>query len=126
MERYVASALYDLVDRERALKGWSWTMLEERSGVSRSTVGKWRTRAGPPQAGTVVAVADALGIDRLLALRLGGVLYTGEPEDMPPGLRKMLDALPEDEREWALARMQGIPVSEPGEDAAAGDQPADG
>lgn len=83
MARRVAQELFELVDRERALKGWTWTMLQQRSGVARSTVAKLRTTENPPQAPTVVALADALGIDRMLALHLGGVLPP-EPSGPPP------------------------------------------
>lgn len=48
--------------------------LHKRSGIARNTIDRWRTQPKPPQAGTVIAVADALGMDRTQALQLGGVM----------------------------------------------------
>jgi transcriptional regulator with XRE-family HTH domain len=82
-ERGVAFPLYERVERERVLRGWSSTQMEDKTGVARQTVGKWRTNPMTPQPGTVNAVADALGIDREEALRLAGILTSGIPEDAP-------------------------------------------
>jgi transcriptional regulator with XRE-family HTH domain len=82
MARGIAFPLYERVERERALKGWSSTRLRAESGVSRSTIAKWRTQPNPPLPGTVNAVADALGIGREEALRLAGVL-AADPDPLP-------------------------------------------
>ena len=78
----VAVRLYERVERERALKGWSWTRLQRETGVARSTFAKWQTQPQPPQPATVNAVADALGIGRAEALELAGILIedVGDPE----------------------------------------------
>lgn len=78
--RGIARELYDLVQETRALKGWTAVRLHKESGVSRSTIDKWRTQQRPPLAGKVIAVADALGIERRRALELGHVL----PPDSEP------------------------------------------
>jgi transcriptional regulator with XRE-family HTH domain len=77
--RGIAYPLYQRVERERALRGWSATRLRNETGVSRSTIAKWATQQQPPQPGTVNAVADALGIDRAEALRLAGILTAATP-----------------------------------------------
>ena len=88
----IARPLYDRVERERALKGWSSTRLHAETGVSRSTIGKWRTQKHPPLPGTVNAVADALGIPREEALRLAGILTdTAASDDRPPIVREHWD-----------------------------------
>lgn len=87
MSRHGAPARpwYDLVIETIALKGWTKAQLADRSGVSRPTVDNWRTNPKPPQARSVNAVADALGIPREHALRLAGVIAgPSEAERSPP------------------------------------------
>jgi transcriptional regulator with XRE-family HTH domain len=72
--RGIAYPLYERVERERVLRGWSSTKLHQETGVSRSTIAKWRTQQRPPQPATVFVVADRLGIDRTEALSLAGIL----------------------------------------------------
>ncbi|MGI9008128.1 MAG: helix-turn-helix domain-containing protein [Streptosporangiaceae bacterium] len=98
----MASALYELVDQRRAHQGLTWSAIHRKSGVSRSTVFRWRTAVRPPQAGTVLAVADALGIDHEQALHLGGVIVTQaerpgtrEPESHRQRVRRLQDELRE-------------------------------
>jgi transcriptional regulator with XRE-family HTH domain len=95
--RGIAYPLYQRVERERALRGWSATRLRNETGVSRSTVAKWATQQQPPQPGTVNAVADALGIDRAEALRLAGIL-TDAPAPVPAGTQLTRDDLDRMER----------------------------
>jgi transcriptional regulator with XRE-family HTH domain len=72
--RGIAYPLYQRVNRELALRGWTHVELQRKSGVARSTVAKWATGQQPPMPDRVNAVADALGIDRAEALRLAGIL----------------------------------------------------
>lgn len=81
--RGVAYPLFERVNAERAEKGWTWTRLRERSGVARSTISNWQTNQATPRPDTVNAVADALGIPRLAALKLGGVVTELIPDDAP-------------------------------------------
>lgn len=72
-----AAPLYDAVMQALASKGWTKTRLWRESGVARSTIEAWETAPRPPQAATVHAVADALGIKRSEALRLAGIIIPG-------------------------------------------------
>jgi transcriptional regulator with XRE-family HTH domain len=74
----VAFQLYQRVERERALKGISTVALSQESGVSRSAVSKWATQSHTPQPEKVNAVADVLGIPRIEALRLAGILLDSD------------------------------------------------
>jgi transcriptional regulator with XRE-family HTH domain len=76
--RGIAFALYQRVERERALRGLSSIALAESSGVARSTIAKWAIQQNTPQPEKVNAVADVLGIPREEALRLAGIL-TDQP-----------------------------------------------
>lgn len=91
----VAARLYDLIDQRRAIDGLSWTDLHRKSGVARSTMLRWRTGTGTPQAPTVIAVADALGVNRELALHLGGVIASpaAERASRKERLESELDAM---------------------------------
>ena|ERR1700733_14913195 len=75
---------YDLVVETAAVKGWSIADLSSRSGVARTTIYGWRANRGKPQAKSVNAVADALGIPRERALRLAGVIADGPGSRPPP------------------------------------------
>ena len=78
---------YNLVAETIALKGWTKAQLAERSGVSRPTIDNWRVNPRAPQARSVNAVADVLGIPRQQALRLAGVIPDGDQnEHSPPTL----------------------------------------
>lgn len=72
--RGVAFPLYQRVATERARQGWTWTRLTARAGVARSTINSWAHITTPPQPEKVNAVADLLGIPRLEALELAGIL----------------------------------------------------
>lgn len=74
LSRGVAYPLFQRVQWEMAMKGWTATRLRRDSGVARSTIAKWATQPRPPLASTVILVADALGIDRETAIRLAGIL----------------------------------------------------
>jgi len=69
-----AAPLHALVLATLAEQGRSQNWLHKRTGVSRNTIASWKTQPRPPQAGTVLTIADALGIDRGEALRLAGVM----------------------------------------------------
>jgi transcriptional regulator with XRE-family HTH domain len=83
-QRGVAYPLWERVEEERVLRGWSATQLAHKAEVARSTIHRWQTQPVPPQPGSVNAVADVLGIDRMEALQLAGILTRGpaviEPE----------------------------------------------
>jgi hypothetical protein len=51
-----ASALYERIRTEIALRGWTWRELCERTGLARSTFNSWKTQPQPPQARAVNAV----------------------------------------------------------------------
>jgi transcriptional regulator with XRE-family HTH domain len=77
--RGIAYLLYQRVNRELALRGWTHVELQRKSGVARSTISNWATGQQPPTPARVNAVADALGIDRAEALRLAGILTDAPP-----------------------------------------------
>jgi transcriptional regulator with XRE-family HTH domain len=77
-ERPPAIRFYEAVTRALAKQGLNKAQLHQRSGIARSTVDNWRTGAKVPHAASVIAVADALGIDREEALRMAG-------HDVPTG-----------------------------------------
>src|ERR1035441_3666217 len=81
MPRGIAYPLYERVKREMALQGWTATRMRRESGIARGTQAKWRTQARPPLASTVVAVADALGLDRETAR---STLAKWETQSRPP------------------------------------------
>lgn len=68
-----AKPFLDLVEATLAERGQSKTWLSQRSGVTRTTLNNWRSKPRSPQASSVIAVADTLGIDRQKALRLAGL-----------------------------------------------------
>ena len=91
-----ASAWFHLVMETTALKGWTKAELSDRSGVARSTIDGWARNPRPPQARSVVAVADTLGIDRAEAVRLAGIVTVGpahadEPERISAHLRREIE-----------------------------------
>lgn len=90
--RVPAHGLYLRVLERLALTGMTKTELRKRTGVARSTIDSWATQTTPPQARTVNKVADALGIDRVEALRLAGIL------DGAPAAEDQLTPLDEFER----------------------------
>jgi transcriptional regulator with XRE-family HTH domain len=55
---------------QRKTKLW----LHQETGIARNTINAWETQPRPPQARTVMAVADALGMDRIEALQLAGIV----------------------------------------------------
>lgn len=61
--------------------------LHKETGVARNTINAWATQPRPPQARTVIRVADALGIDHAEALRLAGlapsIAITAEKTPVP-------------------------------------------
>ncbi|MDH2424838.1 helix-turn-helix transcriptional regulator [Sphaerisporangium sp. TRM90804] len=73
-DRAPAAPFHALVLATLNEQGKSQNWLHKRTGISRNTISAWAKQPRPPQAGTVLAVADALGIDRGEALRLAGVM----------------------------------------------------
>lgn len=60
------------VERERVRRDWSQEELSRRTSVPPSTLN--RLRVNSPRTSTVNALADALGIDRIEAAQLAGLL----------------------------------------------------
>jgi hypothetical protein len=56
-----------------AEQGKSKLWLHQRSGVARDTINALAKQPRPPQAATVAAIADVLGMDRQEAARLAGL-----------------------------------------------------
>lgn len=73
-----ARRFYELVEATLNKQGKTKSWLAQRSKVNRNTINNWATQPRTPQAGNVLAVADALGIEHERALRLAG-LRTEEP-----------------------------------------------
>lgn len=108
--RVPAHGLYLRVMERLALTGMTKTELRKRTGVARSTIDSWATQATPPQARTVNKVADALGINRVEALQLAGILDdTAAPAPQLVPLdeferRVVASDLPADEQAAAIRR----------------------
>lgn len=88
-DRAPARDWYNLAAETAAVKGWSMADLSNRSGVARSTIYGWRDNSGKPQAKSVNAVADALGIPRERALRLAGIIAAPAPQAESPPEREL-------------------------------------
>ena len=84
---------YNLIVETAAVKGLSIADLASRSGVARTTVYGWRDNPGKPQAKSVNAVADALGIPRERALRAAGIIARAGPEPEPAIPKSLLRAI---------------------------------
>lgn len=80
--RGVAYPLWVRVRREIALRGWSLTLLHEKTHVARSTVNKLRSQPRAPHPSTVRALAKALGIPVGEALYLAGILTAEEAQSV--------------------------------------------
>lgn len=74
-----ARPLYDEVERIRLRNGWTRIQLAKKAGVGRNTIDNWRTQPRAPLAPTVKDVAERLGIDADLALRLAGIVGGEQP-----------------------------------------------
>jgi transcriptional regulator with XRE-family HTH domain len=106
-QRPPARPWYDLVTETIALKGWTKAQLADRAGISRPTVDNWRTNPRAPQARSVNAVADVLGISRDRALRLAGVIAEAQPEPLvDPQLADALRRYVPVEAEETIARLE--------------------
>lgn len=68
-----AAPFYARVMVELASRGKGKFWLHKNSGVARNTIDNLEKQPRPPQASTVAAVADVLGIDRKEAARLAGL-----------------------------------------------------
>lgn len=86
-----ARPLFELVEQTLARQGKTKTWLSGRANVSRATLNNWRTAPRTPQAASVLAVADVLGIDHEKALRLAGLPSSDSP---PPVEAADLSELP--------------------------------
>lgn len=77
-----AYAFWERVTNEQHKRGWTQIQLQEHSGVDRTTL--YRMKSAKPLADTVLALADALGIDRDEALELAGLLAREPSESSAP------------------------------------------
>jgi transcriptional regulator with XRE-family HTH domain len=71
----VGGPAYELwlrVERERVRRDWSQEELSRRTGIPPSTINRIRTRGA--RTSTVNTLADVLGIDRIEAAQLAGLL----------------------------------------------------
>lgn len=123
-----AQAWYRRVTEVIALRGWSKQELSDRSGVARSTIDGWQRNPRRPQAKSVNAVADVLGIDRAEALRLAGVTAPAGDGTVPDDILQAVRAeYPDDEETQqrvidAVARtLRGEPQPPPPAPASARD-----
>ncbi len=69
------------------------TDLHEKSGIARSTVNNLRTSTRPPLLRIVNALADAVGLDRVEAAQLAGLL-PAEPDASGISVRAAIAASP--------------------------------
>lgn len=121
-----ARELFDLTVQTTAVKGWSIADLASKSGVARSTIYGWRDNSGKPQAKSVNAVADALGIPRERALRLAGIIASPKPEpepEIPQSLLREIETtsgLTEEERRAVIAAIRRTLAKGRGEAEAGG------
>lgn len=105
VERGVAYPFWLRVQSERVARGWTTLELQAQSGIPRETVGRMRTGKRAPQARTVNALAETLGIDRDEAHRLAG-LVPGDPGPTPGSVREAMLTDPhynEEQRKTLLA-----------------------
>lgn len=72
-EAGAAHRLWAVIESERVRLGWTAVQMAQHIDLPRSTIDRLRKGSRPPQVGTVHAVADALGIDRIDAARLAGL-----------------------------------------------------
>ncbi len=90
-------------------RGWSQTVLSERSGIAQSTISTWLSNQGKPNVKGYVAIAKALDtpLERVLAV-------AGEVESPPPEVAEeaemvgILRKLDEEERGIVLRMMRGL------------------
>lgn len=95
-DRAPAAPLHEAVLETLRAQGKSKNWLHKHSKVARNTIDRWRVQPNPPQAATVIAVADVLGLDRSEALRLGGVIADVEVEVESSGRAVALDEVDTD------------------------------
>lgn len=94
-----ARPLWDRIQAVCAVRGWSTVRLERETGVSRTTIAKWKTQPRTPQAATVNTVARVLDIEQVEALRLAGILAPGTPEPEQTSVDDDLAALLDEARD---------------------------
>lgn len=75
----VAAAFYRRAETERARLGMTKFALAEVSGVARTTYDRLPTQERAPLPGTIIRLAEALGLDRDEALNLAGLMDQPTP-----------------------------------------------
>ena len=87
-----ARPLYDHVEGIRIRKGWTKTQLARAAKTDRGTIEKWKQQPRAPLPQTVRGVANALGMDLELALKLAGILDPDEERSRVKELEAQLAA----------------------------------
>lgn len=90
------------LEKQRRTKNW----LHQRSGVARNTIDEWATQPRAPQVRTVVAVANALGIDEDEAIELAGIRSGRKPPVDDDGRVDLSDVSSDDLAAEVLRRMK--------------------
>lgn len=109
-ERGVAYPFWERLEQARTSNEWTWDELAERSGVARSTINNLATGDRGPQARTVHALADAIGLDRDEAKWLAGFPGAKPPAGQPTDVRAAIAADPylDDATKTALLHMVDV------------------
>ncbi|MEU8362366.1 helix-turn-helix transcriptional regulator [Nonomuraea sp. NPDC048882] len=95
-----AYAFWERVTNAQHKRGWTQIQLQEHSGVDRTTL--YRMKSAKPLADTVLALADALGIDHDEALQLAGLLTRESPPESSEPAGPVLE---DEETEELLAQL---------------------
>jgi transcriptional regulator with XRE-family HTH domain len=108
----VALEFWKRVEQERIRRDWNQEQLWRESGIPPSTLNRLRTGTQPPRTRTVNALADALGIDRIEAAQLAGLIPTPPNVETNRAVRPMTvreaiaeDPVYTDEEKAALLRV---------------------
>jgi DNA-binding XRE family transcriptional regulator len=80
------------LERQRLLGGLSKTDLAAKAGISRTTLDNIGFTSVPPQQRTVLALADAVGMDREEAAQMAGLLAPEVDDASAPVRQAILDS----------------------------------
>lgn len=105
----VAHRFHVRIERERITRGMSKDALASRVGVSRGTLDQLAWIVNPPQPATIMAIADALDIDRDEAAELAGLLPAAYDDSSAP-VREAIASNPAftDDQRTTLLQMVAI------------------
>src|SRR5690606_212650 len=76
----VAYQLWAYVEAERVRRGWTGVQMAQHLGLPRNTIARLKSATARPQASTVRAIADGLGLDYERAAQMAGLLTPDRPE----------------------------------------------